>query len=298
MALDILVIIVICTVGIICASVYKRVSLGKAEEMQMLSAEIAKADLESLTVSSVPGSEVLSAIRKYKKDMSVYVKTVQSLDTEEYKSDSVLDNTDQTDPNYIMPDALFTCSLYENLNGEIDSITFTQNPTIGVSNDSELTIGQVKDSLVAALGTESLITNRSSFQSICEEIEKLCGAEEKILLCNELGMPVTTLWSEIAAKLVAERQSLQAQLNDAKAQASSTQKAQGSLAQGGEISFSFVPSIIVVYYNDGSAHTATLLSNQWYYDTTTADLFHTQATAEGIKLKNNSNHNATYYVYK
>ncbi len=240
---------VIITVGILTYTILEYRSSTKAVDAnrQALSdatIEWGNADVQSLMSTDRTGTEVLNAIRKYKKDYAVKVVTnLSGSDGKTYTAADALVN-DENSVDYIKPQALFHCDLVTNANGAVTTIVFTENVKTIVEDDSIQTPAAAKQYLVDELG--GLISMSDSWSDIAGVLKSNNDQNAKKVLAGAVNGNLSDSWYSLASKSATRITELEKTVSSLNENAS-TQHVAGSLYGGASVTLGFKPSLIIVW---------------------------------------------------
>lgn len=237
------------TVGLISLGIYqyyKSADAIKANDEVLTDSAIewGEADLTSLVSTTRTGTEVLSAVKKYKSDYPVKVITsLSGTDGTVYTASDAVVNEEGT-TSYVDPLALFSCELTTNANGVVTMITFTEQIETIVEDSEFTTPDEVKSYLVSELN--GLISTSDSWSTIASTLKSDNDQSAKQVLASAVNGSLTDTWYQLASSAAKRIDALEEDVADLN-QNASTQHATGSLYGGSSVELSFTPSMIIVW---------------------------------------------------
>lgn len=125
LALSLMGLIVVASTGWILLGKGKSLVETSSTKVDVLSKSLSNSQYSSYDGTLVSGADVISAIRLYRKDLTVNVDT-SSGSNQAYTSSNNYAVTDPTNANYIEPTGNFSASITTNANDTVTTISFDQ----------------------------------------------------------------------------------------------------------------------------------------------------------------------------
>lgn len=175
--------------------------------------EFLQSDLTVLEGTALPGSSVVSAIKKYQNKLPVKVVTVRG-GSSTYSKNHILMNTDPNDVNYIRADGSFVCTHEENLNKVITQLNFVEQ---GV-NSGAVDVTNIDDAkllLVDALQGISDVNVSQGWQELTDKVRSELSVYSKTQLASALGARYTDTdsWDTLSTAATVRIQELESQIS-------------------------------------------------------------------------------------
>lgn len=236
------------------------------------------------------GSEVLSAIRKYQRELQVTVITKSS--TTVYPGSSLILVNEIGTANWIDPQAYFTSTIMRDVNGNVAKISFKQEDKNAPTTDPITTLVGAKQLIVNALDGEA--NTSMTWQQLAEVVNgNGTNLQAKRKLVGALGGDARESmdWSQLAAlteKTVSDLK-LQIEARDKEFEDNTVHQVQRTLARQRGCNIGFVPKIVIAY-PENTSQVCVFQAGVW----TGGNV----CTLNGDYIENTSNYDVTFYAFE
>lgn len=290
-------------ISLIILGVRRAISVNNAasESLNAQKTEFMQSDLTLLEGSTLPGSSVISAVKKYQNKIDVKVVTVRG-GNNTYNKHHRFVNTDPNKAGYIRTSASFVCTHDENLNGVITQINFVEQG-VNIGNADVTNIDDAKTMLVDSMSGLTNVEYSQKWQELTERVRAELALTSKTQLATALGAQYldTDTWAVLSAAAVLKIQDLEKQIaTDDQNPHDASEHVCMPLA---ETELSFYPSIAVVS-SQNSSEKYFFTDNLWYSDGSvlanppfTIELVNRNG-AEQTVLQNQTNETLQIKIYK
>lgn len=203
-----------------------------------------QSDLTTLEGTALPGSTVISAVKKYQNKLPVKVVTVRGGNST-YSKNNLLMNTNSSDVNYIRVDGSFMCTHEENLNGVITQLNFVEQGVAAGAVDVT-NIDDAKTMLIQSLVGISGVSGDQNWQELTDRVRYELSVYSKTQLASALGARYsdTDTWDTLSVAATDRIRELESQIATDESNAHDAQEV--VCLSMASCALSFNPEVVVV----------------------------------------------------
>lgn len=191
----------------------RQTSSVTSELLSTTTNDFLKSDLSTLEGTELPGTTVVSMVKKYQNKLPVKVVTLAG-GNRTYTGSNIIMNTDVASPNYVKAESSFVCTHEENMNKVITQINFVEQGVVAGASDIT-NIDDAKQLFVDSMNGLQGVNESQTWTELTDRLRIELSLNSKTQLSSALGGAYldTDTWSELAAAATERILTLESQVN-------------------------------------------------------------------------------------